>query len=379
MPAKKSVAELVKTIEHRDFVAYLRKVAPNREWTAQYMDLLKELLEAVGLTDEDYRLAMSTPVKTDYFLAVTVNNNRIMSGYYNDGKRTHTAERRRFCTPSVAFLFPTELLKNTEEKKKAKFIKIEKRSNNRGFVYIDNLNNIHGFKDDLLKVIQEQKEVLSRTTRKAHQSVFYYAVADLKYRERVFNEVWPVETETLHAPAEDVSEVNYSTLRNALDGFLGSNTWHDGVPSEHLLNLNTMLLASAQAIQSEIVKRHATGMNTTQGQPTQQENTSSSTPKKKTSPSQSKRPASPAPSASQVASAAAGSGKSASSSNSTGNGKSTASSKSTGSGKSAASSSKSTSSSKKGTRKTTTQGSGQKTAQSAKAKQSEEVTLADEG
>jgi 5-methylcytosine-specific restriction protein A len=55
------------------------RLAPDREWIDGYLDLIKLLIEATGLSNDDPRVVTSIPKKREWFLPVSVNNRYILA------------------------------------------------------------------------------------------------------------------------------------------------------------------------------------------------------------------------------------------------------------------------------------------------------------
>ena len=66
--------------ERADLVNRIR-LAPNSQWMHRYFDLVKQVIEVTGLSDDDSRLALTVPKRSGYwcFLPININNRYVLN------------------------------------------------------------------------------------------------------------------------------------------------------------------------------------------------------------------------------------------------------------------------------------------------------------
>lgn len=173
---QKSVKEQGDDLLHERLVQIIRQ-APNREWAEEYFDIVGELLDFTGLSNEDPRFALSLPQSN--MLKVIINRRDVLVGL-EKGK------------PTIGFL----LERNFEELPKLinmalrvwypKPFREEAKDN------VPCLPHLQGFPKQLLTLERKKSwkkailsELVSRKSssfRRHHQPVVYKAVVDLDYR-----------------------------------------------------------------------------------------------------------------------------------------------------------------------------------------------------
>lgn len=246
------------TKEHKVFVEYLRKAAPNRMWTEQYFDLIRHLLEIIELKDGDPRLSMTTPRGNSsvFFLPVIVNRGYVLAGYYHKDNEVQYIRYGNVSHPSVFVLCNVEDWANMEEKDKEKVVHVRELGYGGEHkllqIHLDDITSVPTFQEIWMRnVLSERDSQMKSQHRTSHKPLFYKAVVDLDYRAEVFNEVWPL------------SEA-YLGLRSALDQFVTCENWQSGLVLDNLLDLNGRLLAGMQSVQNVIAARYIGTNNETQ-------------------------------------------------------------------------------------------------------------------
>lgn len=70
--------------EHEELVTRVRK-APSRRWLTDYLDLVAELLDTIGLDNDDSCLALTMPASRGHRLPVIVNKRYVLTAYLGKG------------------------------------------------------------------------------------------------------------------------------------------------------------------------------------------------------------------------------------------------------------------------------------------------------
>jgi hypothetical protein len=192
----KMVAEATGRVVRRDEKGHQRlveriRLAPDREWINEYLDLVKELLSFTGFTADDPRLVLSIPSYNK--LPVTINNRYVLRAAFY---------RRKPAT--TGFIFGAQ---------SAKIPELQAKTVNGGrfdplpgeefddtpyfFRFIGSPNSIFAdaptneLKDAWIEaILSEMERCKSSSFRKFHEPVLYEAAVNLDYRKAVLDEAF---------------------------------------------------------------------------------------------------------------------------------------------------------------------------------------------
>jgi len=163
------------------------KFAPSREWIDGYLDLMKLLLEATGLTSDDPRLVTSMP-QSKWSLPVSINNRYVLAPWKQDDFGIGIIYGPEF-----------ELMPHLQ----AQAVSVWRFSPLRGegidtpfFIRFKDARSIlesPEIKDGWLRAaLREVARAKSSPYRKYHQPVVYEAAVNLDYRAAILEKAFPV-------------------------------------------------------------------------------------------------------------------------------------------------------------------------------------------
>jgi len=285
MPRKAKTPKVVKNNDYKVFVDYLRRVAPGRVWTEQYLDIARDLLELNELTNDDKRLSLSIiqDKHSRYFLPVTISGRRILFGFYHAQNSQQTVWNAQLSSPSVCLFYNQEAFEELGNKYEEKIFQKGEREGekiNPQYLYLDAIDSILLFKNGWQRSVRSQLlSQKSTPNRSSHNPVIYQTIVNLDYRAALLNEVWPpsdeekvvvsngeslpviVENQEVVPPVVPVQHDpdEYTALCNTLALFLADNAWKGQLEVQGLLGLNAKFLNGLQIIQHELAARYVVG------------------------------------------------------------------------------------------------------------------------
>jgi hypothetical protein len=174
---------------HQRLVERVR-LAPSREWIDQYFSLLRDLLIATGLTNDDARLVTSIPKNSGgWFLPVTINNRYALAPYRNK------TEFQIGIIYGADFLQLPELRKQVDHYGYFKQMRGEEQIETPLFLRFNEISDLMLFDQqfkagwiDAAKV--EAGRAKNSPFRKFHEPAVYEAAMNLSYRKKLLDDAF---------------------------------------------------------------------------------------------------------------------------------------------------------------------------------------------
>jgi hypothetical protein len=159
------------------------KQTPGREWMDCYFDLMKRVIEATGLTNDDRRLVISIPKASGECLPMSINNRWVLGAF----KKNSEWGIRIIYGPEFEFLpeLPTKVTRQI------RFDPLPGEGFDTPFLLsLKDIDALLAGKWDMGWLSAAKAEVMRAQAspyRKYHQSVVYEAATNPTYRTQVFN------------------------------------------------------------------------------------------------------------------------------------------------------------------------------------------------
>jgi hypothetical protein len=163
---------------------------PSREWMDTYFDLMREIIEVAGLSNDDPRIVTSIPKSYEGLLSVMVNRRYVLRAW----------SQAPSIGPSAAIIYGPgfETLPELESRvaKHERFNPLGGESGSEApfFLEFGDVNEVRSlgeFKQGWLDaVLVEVERAKSSTHRKYHQPLVYRAAVDLGYRDAVLSDAF---------------------------------------------------------------------------------------------------------------------------------------------------------------------------------------------
>ena len=175
---------------HKQLVERLR-LSPNREWINNYLNLIKEVLDVTGFTNQDPRLVTSIPKSSPWFLPVSVNHRYVL------------APCRRNNDFVVGIIYGPEFEHIPELQAKTVYygrfnpLSGENKKDAPFFLRFKN-PSVPLLSEDIRRgwiqsILIEKQRAKSSPYRKYHQPIVYEAAMNINYRSAVLSEAFPDE------------------------------------------------------------------------------------------------------------------------------------------------------------------------------------------
>ena len=194
---------------HQALINYLKEVAPSREWTNTYFDLIDDLLNSTRLVNSDKQLVLTMPKEENwiYFLPVIINTRYVLAGFYwQDNALPAARYASDDANVSVGMIYGRKTWDNLPESEQDKsynssiqikeltefYNHIQGEERPPLFIHLKNISHAKDFKSEWVFRSQiERDRFKGSINRQRHRPVIYKAVVDLEYRADILNEAFP--------------------------------------------------------------------------------------------------------------------------------------------------------------------------------------------
>jgi HNH endonuclease len=213
---------------HHNRLLQAIKQTPTKEWVEQYLDLIKDLLEFTGLTENDPRLSVSTT--KNYGIAINVNFRQVLTSFHKGNSWTGFLFSHDFedlaeiaAQASISSQFKPRLEEVPGET--PHILRFDGLPKN---VLTSNQNKAWE-----RAVLIELKHGKSSPYKKYHNPAAYKAVGDLKYRALVIQEAFSESQQYKQKKRFDLSnqyqlsELNNQRQRIEEEGYFKTDNLED--------------------------------------------------------------------------------------------------------------------------------------------------------